>query len=127
MEALLSYEPGMVQLVLSAGDTSCGGEKYEHNNECQGSHRAELVKLVALFLEDWELGRVALSCHMATDLLCQELRDACWWAQCQRSSRVELSQQQSLSLEWDVVREKRSKNESATGPLKSERACWYPS
>ena len=25
--------------------------------------------MVALFLEDWELGRVALSCHMAMDLL----------------------------------------------------------
>ena len=23
----------------------------------------------SLFLEDWDLGRVALSCHMATDLL----------------------------------------------------------
>ena len=25
-----------------------------------------------------ELERVALSCHVATDLLCQEMRDACW-------------------------------------------------
>ena len=31
----------------------------------------------SLFLEDWELARVALSCHMALDLLCQEMRDAC--------------------------------------------------
>ena len=35
-------------------------------------------EVVALFLEDWELGRVALNCHMAMDLLCQEVRDACW-------------------------------------------------
>ena len=26
-------------------------------------------EVVALFLEDWELGTVALSCHMAMDLL----------------------------------------------------------
>ena len=35
-------------------------------------------EVVALFLQDWELGRVALSCHMAMDLLCQEMRDVCW-------------------------------------------------
>ena len=35
-------------------------------------------EVVALFLEDWELGWVALSCHMAIDSLCQEMRDACW-------------------------------------------------
>ena len=31
--------------------------------------------VVAVFLEDWELGRVALSSHMAMDLLCQEMWD----------------------------------------------------
>ena len=35
-------------------------------------------EVVALFLEDRELGRVCLSCHMAMDLLCQEMRVACW-------------------------------------------------
>ena len=40
--------------------------------------RIDPSEVAALFLEDWELGRVALSCHMAMDLLCQELRDACW-------------------------------------------------
>ena len=54
---------------------------YEPNNECRaikviGQDRSSEV--VALFLEDWELGRVASSCHMAMDLLCQEMRDACW-------------------------------------------------
>ena len=29
----------------------------------------------ALFLEDWEFGRVALSCHMTMDFLCQDMRD----------------------------------------------------
>ena len=32
---------------------------------------------VSLFLEDWELARVALSCHIALDLLCQEMHEAC--------------------------------------------------
>ena len=31
---------------------------------------------MSLFLEDWELGRVALSCHIALDMLCQELHEA---------------------------------------------------
>ena len=34
--------------------------------------------MVPLFLKDWELGRVALSCHMTMDLLCQVMRVACW-------------------------------------------------
>ena len=42
-------------------------------NECRafeviGQDRSG--KVVALFLEDWELGRVALSCHVTMDLLC---------------------------------------------------------
>ena len=65
----------------SASETSLGCEVYEHNNECQA---IEVIlqdwssEVVALFLEDREFGRVALSCHMAMDLLCQEMRDACW-------------------------------------------------
>ena len=63
----------------SACETSLGCELYEHNNQCRA---IEVVgqdwssEVVALFLEDWELGRVALSCHMTVDLLCQEMRDA---------------------------------------------------
>ena len=30
----------------------------------------------SLFLEDWELARVASSCHIALDMLCQEMREA---------------------------------------------------
>ena len=53
---------------------------YEHNNECRA---LEVIgqdwssEVVAHFLEDRELARVALSCRMAMDLLCQEMRDAC--------------------------------------------------
>ena len=31
---------------------------------------------VSLFLEDLELARVAFSCHMALDVLCQEMLEA---------------------------------------------------
>ena len=30
---------------------------------------------IALFLQDWEAAKVALSCHIALDMLCQELHD----------------------------------------------------
>ena len=30
---------------------------------------------MSLFLEDWELARVALSCHIALDMLCQEMHE----------------------------------------------------
>ena len=30
----------------------------------------------SLFLQDWELAKVALSCHMALDMLCQEMHEA---------------------------------------------------
>ena len=31
---------------------------------------------ISLFLKDWELAKVALSCHMALDMLCQEMHEA---------------------------------------------------
>ena len=64
----------------STSETSCG-EEYEHDNECQAVEviRQDLSSdVVALFLEDWELGRVALSCRMNMNFFCQERRDACW-------------------------------------------------
>ena len=30
---------------------------------------------ISHFLKDWELGKVALSCHMALDMLCQEMHE----------------------------------------------------
>ena len=30
---------------------------------------------IALFLQDWEVAKVAFSCHIALDMLCQELHD----------------------------------------------------
>ena len=34
-------------------------------------------EVISLFLEDWEVGRVALCCLLSMDLLCPEMRDAC--------------------------------------------------
>ena len=31
---------------------------------------------ISLFLQDWELTKVALSCHMALEMLCQEMSEA---------------------------------------------------
>ena len=31
---------------------------------------------ISVFLKDWELAKVALSCHMALDMLCQEVHAA---------------------------------------------------
>ena len=55
-------------------------ECYEHN---VGNLAIEVVGqnwssgVISLFLEDWEVGRLAVSCHLSMDLLCQEVRDAC--------------------------------------------------
>ena len=31
---------------------------------------------IFLFLREWKLAKVALSCHMALDMLCQEIHEA---------------------------------------------------
>ena len=31
---------------------------------------------ISLFVKDWELAKVALRCHMALDMLCQEIHEA---------------------------------------------------
>ena len=76
--------------------------------EVVGQHWTSEV--ICFFLEDWEVRRVALSCHLSMDLLCQEMRDVCkesseslnslrsLCSECQRSSLVELSQRQSFFL-----------------------------
>ena len=33
---------------------------------------------ISLSLKDWELAKVALSCHMPLDMLCQEMHEARW-------------------------------------------------
>ena len=65
--------------LCSESVTSGDDEEYGHNDECRASGgigQDWSSEVVALFLKDLELGRVALSCQMAMDLLCQEMRDA---------------------------------------------------
>ena len=62
MEAWLSCEPGMDQLLFGS-ETSLGCEVYDYNNECQAievTGQGWSSEVVALFLEDWELGRVSV-------------------------------------------------------------------
>ena len=40
---------------------------------------------ISLFLQECELAKVALSCHMALDMLCQEMHEAWWKCGCQMS------------------------------------------
>ena len=68
-------------LSLDLGDMckyGCGGESGSdfraHNVKSLGLHVIGLNwsgEKISLFLEDWELGRVALSCHIALETLCQ--------------------------------------------------------
>ena len=82
MEVWLSKKSGWSDDGLGeerSGDASFV-EYYEHNVdnlaiEVVGQHWTSEV--VSLFLEDWEIGRVASSCHLSRDLLCQEMRDEC--------------------------------------------------
>ena len=72
--------------VWSSNGVEWGGSEgtsfkyYEHN---VGNLSLEVVgknwlgEVFSLCLEDWEVGRVALSCHLSKDLLCQEMRNAC--------------------------------------------------
>ena len=67
----------------SASVTSGDDEEYGHNKECRA------IAVIGQASEVVELGRVALSCHMAMDRLCQEMRDACWMSQTlQRTSQL---------------------------------------
>ena len=88
---------------ISSGPTSeasRGLQLYEHSVENMavdviGQDRSSDV--VALFLKDWELGRVALNCHLSMDLLCQEMRDAYWGSSDSHGSLC------SLCLECQVL------------------------
>ena len=51
------------------------------NNVCNGALHVTGLHgpgdKISLFLEDWELARLALSRHVALDMLCQEMQEAC--------------------------------------------------
>ena len=74
------------------------------NSRAQWSNRAGSSEVVALSHEDEELGRVALSCHMAMDLLCQDMRDACRNSAESLGSACSLCShglEDSLAQEWE--------------------------
>ena len=55
--------------------------KCEHNVESLALNvmgQDQSGEKISLFLEDGELARVALSCHIALNMLCQEMHQA-WW------------------------------------------------
>ena len=61
-------------------DIASSKEHYQHSVEnlaidVVGQNWSSEV--ISLFLEDWEVGRAALSCHLSIDLWCQEMRDVC--------------------------------------------------
>ena len=49
---------------------------------------------ISLFLQDWELAKVALSCHMSLDMLCQEMQEAWWMCGSQMSLGVKEGRRQ---------------------------------
>ena len=64
--------------LLAAGEDaeSSSSEQREHNVESLALNvmgQDQSGGKIPLFLEDWELARVALSCHIALNLLCQEM------------------------------------------------------
>ena len=53
--------------------------KCEHNVESlalDATRQDQSGEKISLFLEDWELARAALSCHIALDMLCQAMDEA---------------------------------------------------
>ena len=92
----------------SGSESILGYEVYEHNNECRA---LEVIgqdwssEVVAFFLEGWELALVGLSYHMAWDLLCQEVKDACQesslsrCSQCSQPSLCSQCLEDSLTVE----------------------------
>ena len=55
-------------------------ESHEHNVDnfaIEVAGQKWSSEVISLFLEDWQVARVALSCHLSVDLMCQEMRDVC--------------------------------------------------
>ena len=74
----LSQHCGNVGSWTESEGTS-SSEQCEHNVESLALNVMEpdqSGEKISLFLEDWELASVALSCHIALDMLCQEMREA---------------------------------------------------
>ena len=75
----------------------------EHNEESLALHvmgQNWSSEKVSLFLEDWELARVALRCHVALDMLCQAMHEA-WWAGSPLAGEPTVTASESFSLTVD--------------------------
>ena len=71
---------GKVRVEHGRKDERVSSSVSRENNVCNdvlhvsGLH--EPGDKISLFLKGWELAKVALSCHMALDMLCQEMHEA---------------------------------------------------
>ena len=81
---------------------------YDDNVDCRA---LEVIgqdwssEVVPLFL-DWDVARVALICHLALDLLCQEMQEACQQSPLSHSTEASLSPWKGCDImERSVVRE----------------------
>ena len=88
---------------------------------------------ISFLLKDWDLAKVALSCHMALDMLCQEVQEAWWWVllrgACCHGMSALLSPWTGRDSSGEGCGER---NQSISGKEARrswwiERACWYPS
>ena len=64
---------------LWSEDESVSSSGSREGNVCKAWHLIGLYGTgdkISLFLRDWGLTKVALSCHMALDMLCQEMQEA---------------------------------------------------
>ena len=67
----------LVGLHMMAEESSWRSDSWSENNV--GNDALFVIGLhgsddtIALFLQDWEVAKVALSCHISLDILCQEL------------------------------------------------------
>ena len=69
----------------SEGEASSEDESVSSSGSGEGNVGNEALHVIglygrggkiSLFLKDWELAKVALSCRMALDTLCQEMHEA---------------------------------------------------
>ena len=63
----------------------CGRRSVSFSGSREGNACSETLQVIGLYgpgdkislcLKDWELAKAALSCHMALDMLCQEMHEA---------------------------------------------------
>ena len=66
----------------SEGEAWSEDESVSSSGSCEGTVSNEPLHvigvygpgdMISLFLKEWDLAKVALSCHMALDMMCQEV------------------------------------------------------